>query len=199
MLQKDNGESTLSKTRAYELYSAFKSARDVLEDLPRSGRPSASATEVTIAKVKEMLTENNHLILREIAAELSVSHESIRIFLNDSWKENSWILHHDNAPSHKAIIVNEFLAKNSTNIIEQPPYSSDLGTVRLFLFKKLKLRLRGTRFQPIKDIKENSRRELKSTSVYAFKNCFDDWIIRWDKCIISGGAYFQSNKIYLDE
>ena len=56
--------------------------------------------------------------LREIAAELSVSHELIPTILNDLWKENSWILNHDNAPSHKAIIVNEFLAKNSTNIIE---------------------------------------------------------------------------------
>ena len=31
MLQKAYGESTLSKTRAYEFYSAFKSGRDVVE------------------------------------------------------------------------------------------------------------------------------------------------------------------------
>ena len=36
MLQKVYGESTLLKTRAYEWYSAFKSVRDVVEDLPRS-------------------------------------------------------------------------------------------------------------------------------------------------------------------
>ena len=77
------GESTLSKTRALEWYSAFKSGRDVMEDLPRSGWPSTSSTEVNIAKVKEMMTENRHLSLREIAAELSVSHESIRTILND--------------------------------------------------------------------------------------------------------------------
>ena len=51
--------------------------------MPRSGRPSTSSTEVNIAKVKEMVTENRHLSLREIAAELSVSHESIRSILND--------------------------------------------------------------------------------------------------------------------
>jgi len=72
MLEKVYGESTLSKTRAYE-YSAFKSGRDVVEDLPRSGRPSTSLTEVNIAKVKEMVNENRHLSLREIPAELSVS------------------------------------------------------------------------------------------------------------------------------
>ena len=31
---------------------------DVVEDLPRSGRPSTSLTQVNIAKVKEMVTEN---------------------------------------------------------------------------------------------------------------------------------------------
>ena len=51
--------------------------------MPRSGRPSTSSTEVNIAKVKEMVTEYRHLSLREIDAELSVSHESVRTILND--------------------------------------------------------------------------------------------------------------------
>ncbi|KAJ8704018.1 hypothetical protein PYW07_013312 [Mythimna separata] len=38
--------------------------------------------------------------------------EQIRRKRPDLWKENSCILHHDNAPSHKAIIVNEFLNKH---------------------------------------------------------------------------------------
>ena len=83
MLQKAYGESTLWKTRAYEWYSELKSGRDVVKDLPRSGRPSTSSTEVNIDKVKEMVTENRYLNLRGIAAELSVSHESIRTILND--------------------------------------------------------------------------------------------------------------------
>ena len=64
MLQKAYGESTSSKTRAYEWYSAFKSGRYVVEDLSRSGRPSTNSTEVNIANVKEMVTENRHLSLR---------------------------------------------------------------------------------------------------------------------------------------
>ena len=36
-------------------------------------------------------------------------------------------------PSHTAIIVNEFLAKNSTNIIEQLPYSPDMAPADFFL------------------------------------------------------------------
>ena len=83
ILQKAYGESTLSKTRTYEWCRAFKSGRDVVEDLPLTGRTSKSSNKVKIAKVKEMVTGNRHLILREIAAELSVSGESIRTILND--------------------------------------------------------------------------------------------------------------------
>ena len=94
--------------------------------------------------------------------------------------------------------MNKFLAKNSTNIIEQPQYLPDMAPADFFLFLKLKLPLRGTRFQSIEYIKKNSRRELKSIPENAFKKCFDDWIIRWHKCIISGGAYCEGHKIYLD-
>ena len=65
VLQKAYGELTLSKTCVYEWYSAFRSGQDVVEDLPRFGRPSTSSTKVNIAKVKEMVTENRHLCLRE--------------------------------------------------------------------------------------------------------------------------------------
>ena len=68
-----------------------------------------------------------------------------------------------------------------------------------FFLPKPKLPLRGTRFQSIEDIKENSRRELESIPENAFKKFFDDWIIRWHKCIISGEAYFEGDKINLDE
>ena len=86
------------------------------------------------------------------------------------------------------------MAKNSTNIIEQPPYSPDMAPADFFLFKKLKLPLRDTRLESIENIKENLRQELKSIPENTFKKCFDDWIIRWHKCIISGGA-----QINLDE
>ena len=74
MLQKAYGESNLSKIRAHKWYSAFKSGRDVVEDLHLSGQPSTSSTEVNIAKVKEMVIEIRHLSLREIFVELFVKY-----------------------------------------------------------------------------------------------------------------------------
>ena len=37
--------------------------------------------------------------------------EAIRRKRSDLWADNSWIFHHDNAPSHSSLIVTEFLAK----------------------------------------------------------------------------------------
>ena len=151
MLQKAYGESTLSKTRAFEWYSAFKSGRDVVKDLSRFGRPSTSSTEVYIIKVKEMVKDLN--------------------FLQK---------------------LNRVKAKNSMNIIEQPPYSPDMAPADFFLFPNIKLPFRGTRFQSIENIKGNSWQEPKSIPENAFEKCIDDWIIHWHKCTISGGAYFDT-------
>ena len=53
--------------------------------------------------------------------------EAIRKKRPELWANNSWILHHDNAPSHTALVLREFFAKNSTHVAPQPPYSPDLA------------------------------------------------------------------------
>ena len=129
-----------------------------------------------------------------------MSHESIRTILKDYLG-----LKHDAArlvPKDLNFLqnLNHVKAKISTNIIEQQPYSPDMGPADFFLFPKLKLPLWGSRFQSIEDIKENSRRNLKkSIPENAFKKCFYIWIICWHKCIISKEAYFKGDEINLDE
>ena len=131
----------------YEWYSAFKSDRDVLEDLPRPGRLLTSSTEVNIAKVKEMVTfMTSSFKFKRDSSELSVSHESIRTILNDclDMKRAAARLVPKNHLTRLSL-SKEFLAKNSTNIIEQPPYSPDMAPADFFC-PKFKLPLRGTRF-----------------------------------------------------
>ena len=81
----------------------------MVEDLPRSGRPSTSLTEVNTA---EFLPEGQTVNKEYYLSIMRRLREQIHRKRSDLWKENSWILHHDNAPSHKAFIVNEFLALN---------------------------------------------------------------------------------------
>ena len=69
---------------------------------------------------------------------------------------NSWISHHDNAPSHNVIVIREHLAKNETNTIQQPPNAPDLTPCDFFLFGQLKKLLRGTRYSTRDEVMEKS-------------------------------------------
>ena len=87
--------------------------------------------------------------------------EAIRKKRSELWSDNSWFLHHDNAPSHTALILRDHFAKNSTHIVPQPPYSPDLAPCDFWLFPKLKRPLRGNRFESIEVIKRESLKALK--------------------------------------
>jgi transposase len=47
---------------------------------------------------------------------------------------NTFILHHDNAPSHASLLLREFLAKQTVATLPQPPYSPDLACPISFCF-----------------------------------------------------------------
>jgi hypothetical protein len=46
--------------------------------------------------------------------------------------EGSWLLLHDNAPSHSALVVKTFLAKHGVVEISHPPYSPGLTSADFF-------------------------------------------------------------------
>ena len=86
---------------------------------------STPSTEVNIAEVKEMVTENCHLSSREIAAELSVSHESIRTILNDCLgmkRVSAWTIPIESStsceacfhtsPSNREFVMTLFISEN---------------------------------------------------------------------------------------
>lgn len=125
--------------------------------------------------------------------------EAIRKKRPDLWKNQNWLLHHDNAPAHTSLLVRDFLAKNNTVIMPQPPYSPDLAPCDFFLFPKLKKPMKGRRFATIEEIKTASLEELKAIPKIAYQKCFEDWKKRWHKCIVSEGDYFEGDKIDIHE
>jgi histone-lysine N-methyltransferase SETMAR len=64
----------------------------------------------------------------------------------------SWLLLHDNAPSHCALNVKHLLAKEAITAIEHPTYLHDLAPADYFLFPRIKRALKGQRFDVIKAI-----------------------------------------------
>jgi hypothetical protein len=71
--------------------------------------------------------------------------ENVRRRRPELWREQTWLLHHDIAPSH-TFLTQQFLAKNKMAVIPHPPYSPDLVPCNFLLFPKMKLKLKGRRF-----------------------------------------------------
>ena len=61
--------------------------------------------------------------------------ESVREKRQELWDEKSWVLHHVNAPSHTALSIREFLAKNNIAVMDQPSYSPDPSPCDFFVSK----------------------------------------------------------------
>ena len=64
-------------------------------------------------------------------------------------ESSDWFLLHDNAPSHNATIVKQFLAQRKVTVLDHPPYSPDLAPADYFLFPKVKSHLKGRLFDSI--------------------------------------------------
>ncbi|UYV82755.1 hypothetical protein LAZ67_22000747 [Cordylochernes scorpioides] len=121
--------------------------------------------------------------------------EAIRQKRPDLRKNKNWLLHHDNPPAHTSLLVRDYLAKNNTLMMPQPPYSPDLAPCDFFLFSKLKRPMKGRRYATLDEIKTASKEELKRFLKNDFLKCFEDWKNRWHKCIIFHGDYFEGDKI----
>jgi len=105
--------------------------------------------------------------------------------------KQSWVLHHDNATAHSSFLVGNFLVKNETTVVPQPPYSPDLAPADFFLFPKLKSTLKGRRFDTSDEIQKNSTKELFAIP----KEAFQSWQKRWERCVASEGKYFEGDKL----
>jgi hypothetical protein len=69
--------------------------------------------------------------------------ENVRRKRPQLWRNNSWFLHHANAPAHASLLIRDFLANTNRPVLPQPPYSPDLALVDFSLFAKLKSTLKG--------------------------------------------------------
>jgi len=110
---------------------------------------------------------------------------------HDQWRNNTWLLHHDNAPAHAAL-SRRFLTDNNVTVVPHPPYSPDLAPSDFCLFPKLKMKLKGRRFQT-EEIQAESQAVLNMLRENDFEECFKNWQRRWDRCQASEGDCFEGD------
>ena len=120
--------------------------------------------------------------------------EAIRLKRPELWANNSWFLHR--------LTLHSFFVTISSKIPRtsfRTPYWPNLAPSDFWLLPKLKRPLWGTRFESIDEIKAESTKALMAIPEKYYLACFDDWEIRWYKCISSRGDYFEGDKIDLQE
>ena len=132
----------------------------------------------------------NRQFYQEVLARLR---DAVRRKKPELWENQTWMLHHDNAPAHASLLIRSYLAKHQISVVPHPPYSPDLDPADFFLFPKLKTTLKGRLFQTIEEIQENAIRELRAITESAFQEAFQDWKKCCEWCIASRGDYFEGD------
>ncbi|VVC44823.1 Hypothetical protein CINCED_3A022962 [Cinara cedri] len=124
--------------------------------------------------------------------------ERVRKKRPELWKNNSWILHQDNAPAHNALSVKQYLAGKRTPVLEHAPYSPDLAPCDFFLFPKIKSALKGTRFESMEAVKQKTAELLKALTKEDFQHCFDQWKKRTERRVARGGEYIEGERLNVE-
>lgn len=106
-------------------------------------------------------------------------------------KRRRIILHQDNASCHTSRLTTDFMNSQKIELMGHPPYSPDLAPNDFFLFPNVKNKLRGQRFSSAEDAVDTFKNHIMEVSQEDWKNCFDKWFERMQKCIDHKGEYFE--------
>ena len=101
-----------------------------------------------------------------------------------------WFLLHDNAPIHRAVAVQEFLARKQVCLLRDPPYSPDISPCD-YLFPTLKLPLKGRLFVDVQDIQAAVTSRLQAIPQEDVQSSFQSLLDRAIRCIDAEGMYFE--------
>ena len=71
----------------------------------------------------------------------------------------------------------------------QPPYSRDLASCNFWLFPKLT----GCRYETIEEIKDAVTKVIDTLAQEDFDGAFQKLLERYNKCIATGGDYFEGD------
>jgi hypothetical protein len=76
-------------------------------------------------------------------------------------------------------------------VIPHPTYLPDLAPCDFFLVPKMKLQLKGHRFDMTEEIHTEMQEVINTLTFENFQGCMKSWETCWDHCIHAPGAYFK--------
>jgi histone-lysine N-methyltransferase SETMAR len=97
--------------------------------------------------------------------------DAVRRHQPEKWRSGNWISHHANAPAHKTVTTNEFLAKHNIPSLPHLSYSPNLAPCNFF-FSQLKKTMKSHRFDYVEEIQANATRQLKAIKKLTTRGAF---------------------------
>lgn len=101
------------------------------------------------------------------------------------------ILHQDNAPAHTAETTRTEIGLLGCQLLDHPPYSPDLAPMDFRIFPVVKSALKGQRFDSFQELSNAIHRVVYDLESEWFRDMFDQWIERHNKCISVQGDYIE--------
>ena len=203
MLTVAYGEATLDRSNVYRWYKMFSEGREDVNDEERAGRPSTSTTDENIDEVKKIVLVNRRITVREVAEDLNISIGSCHsIFTNDlgmtrvAAKFVPKLLNFDQK-QHRINIAQEILdsVRDDPNLLQRV-ITGDESWVYGY---DVETKAQSSQWKLPHEPRPKSKEELNKITKNDFLKCFEDWKKPWHKCIISGGDYFEGDKIDIHE
>jgi hypothetical protein len=96
-----------------------------------------------------------------------------------------------NAPTHSAAIIRQFLTQKQVATFNHPAILARFVSPDYFLFPKVKLQLKGVRFDTIEGIQKAVTDHLNTISTEDFSNAMEKLETRANLCITSNGSCFE--------
>ena len=100
----------------------------------------------------------------------------------------------DNAHTHSAIRVRQFLAQKRVAVLDHPPYFPDLAPADFFLFPRLKAAIKGALFVDVNAIKDCVTAVLRWIPQEAFADCFWRPYERCQMFVLADRDYFEGQQ-----
>ena len=149
-----------------------------MKDDERSGRPTTSRTDDDIAAFDKMVKEDRNVASRLITDTLGIPKTVVlRILREDpSCTTTPWRIRQQKFDS--------FWLKNKSQHWNTPPYSPDSSPSDYFVFLKVKLQLKGARFDTIEEIQKAVTDQLNKIPTEDFSKAMKKLEKRANMCYI---------------
>ena len=176
MVQKAFGNECMSKTRIKEWYNRFKGGRTSVDSDSRSGRSSTTKKLDNIEQVRIAIEGGRRLTFRELENDLGIPKTTVWEILNKILgmthvcAVTGFFTTITRQRIHR-ILRSNFWRNTRLYSSDSLSYSPDIAPCDFWMFPKLKMALKGKRFDDIETIQSNATRELKAIPKSELQDC----------------------------